>query len=423
MKALVLTRYDYASFGCFIAYAGCSIIIPLVLCQMSADLGFTLQEGGLAAGGALQMGRAIPMVLSMLLSGFAAGRWGMCRSLGFATLLMGLGILCASVAPHYAALFLALMVTGLGEGVIEGLNTPFVENLHREEAGRYLNFSHSFWAVGIVISVVLGGWLLNRGISWRFLVGGVSLLALAPVLILLLPAGKKAYPERPGRLPWQLVWGQARTILRTPRFWLFFAAMFVAGGGEFGLTFWAASYIQLEFSGSAWLGGLGTACFAGGLFLGRSATGLLIRQEHLLHLIISTAAAGVLICLFFPLLNAPWLLEYQQQLPWLSIFSRKWLLFLLLFLAGITSAPFWPSVQSYSVKRLPHLDSTMLFILLSCAGIPGCAFISWMMGLSGNLIGLRNSFFIVSLCFLILLLIAVTDCIHARKQARLAGTR
>ena len=199
---------------------------------MSVELGFTLQQGGLAAGGALQMGRAIPMVLSMLLSGFAAGRWGMCRSMGFATLLMGTGILCAAMAPLYAALFLALMVTGLGEGVIEGLNTPFVENLHQEEAGRYLNFSHSFWAVGIIISVVLGGWFLNRGISWRFLVGGASLLALPPTLILLLLAGKKAYPERPGRLPWQLVWGQARAILKTPRFWLFFAAMFVAGGDE-----------------------------------------------------------------------------------------------------------------------------------------------------------------------------------------------
>lgn len=423
MKSLALTRYDYASFGCFIAYAGCSIIIPLVLYQMASELGFTLQEGGLAAGGALQMGRAIPMVLSMLLSGFAAGRWGMRRSMGFATLLMGAGILCASMAPLYAALFLALMVTGLGEGVIEGLNTPFVENLHREEAGRYLNFSHSFWAVGIVISVVLGGWLLNRGISWRFLVGGVSLLALPPALILLLPAGKKAYPERPSRLPWRIVWGQVRSILKTPRFWLFFTAMFVAGGGEFGLTFWSASYIQLEFSASAWLGGLGTACFAGGLFLGRSGSALLIRQEYLPHLIISTAAAGVLVCLFFPLLNAPWLLEYQQQLPWLSIFSRKWLLFLLLFLAGISSAPFWPSVQSYCVKRLPHLDSTMLFILLSCAGIPGCAFISWLMGLTGNLIGLRNSFVIVPICYLILLLITVMDTMQARKQDRESGSR
>ncbi|NMA19322.1 MAG: MFS transporter [Lentisphaerae bacterium] len=419
MRRLVLTRYDYASFGCFIAYAGCSIIIPLVLYQMSVDLGFTLQEGGLAAGGALQMGRAIPMVLSMLLSGFVAGRWGMCRSLGVASLLMGGGILCAAVAPVYAVLFLALMVTGLGEGIIEGLNTPFVENLHREEAGRYLNFSHSFWAVGIIISVLLGGWLLNRGISWRFVVGGVSLLALPPTLILLLPAdGKKAYPERPERLPWQLVWKQTRDILKTPRFWLFFAAMFVAGGGEFGLTFWAASYIQLEFSASAWLGGLGTACFAGGMFLGRSVSGLLVRQEYLPHLIISTAAAGVLVCLFFPLLNAPWLLEYQQQLPWVSIFTKKWLLFLLLFLAGLCSAPFWPSVQSYCVERLPFLDSTMLFILLSCAGIPGCAFVSWMMGLFGNLIGLRNSFFIVPLCYMILLLLTVVDTVQARKQVK-----
>ena len=41
----------------------------------------------------------------------------------------------------------------------------------------------------------------------------------------------------------------------------------------------------------------------------------------------------------------------------------------LLFLAGLATAPFWPSVQSYATDRLPAADTTMLLILLSCAGI------------------------------------------------------
>ena len=49
----------------------------------------------------------------------------------------------------------------------------------------------------------------------------------------------------------------------------------------------------------------------------------------------------------------------------------KPLLFLLLFLCGVGSAPFWPSIQSLCVDRLPRLDSTLAFIVLSCAGVPG----------------------------------------------------
>lgn len=416
MHKLTLTRYDYGAFGCFIAYAGCSIIIPLVLCQVARDLHFTLQEGGFAAGGALQIGRAMPMVLAMLGCGFAAGHWGMRRTLGWSVVLMGLGICFAALSPTYALLFLALMAVGLGEGVIEGLCTPFVEGLHKDEPGRYLNFSHSFWGIGIFATTLLGGWLLSQGVSWRWLVASVAILAVAPALLLLLPARKTAYPERSGRFSAAIICQQTWEILRCRHFWLFFAAMFVAGGGEFGLTFWSASFIQIEFAGTPLLGGIGTAGFAAGLFLGRSGSGILVSQRHLPHLIVFTGLLGVLVSLFFPLLHSPWVAAQQHTLPWLAIFSQKWLLFGLLFLAGITSAPFWPSIQSFACKRMPQLDSTMLFVLLSCAGIPGCACASWLMGVAGNHFGLRLSFLIVPVCYLIMSTLIGSDWYRSRRE-------
>ncbi len=417
MQKLTLSRYDYGAFGSFIAYAGCSIIIPLVLCQAARELGFPLQEGGFAAGGALQMGRAIPMVLAMLSCGFAAGRWGMRKTLGWSVVLMGIGICVASLSPTYTLLFLALMIVGLGEGVIEGLATPFVEGLHKEESGRYLNFSHSFWGLGVFATALLGGWLLSRSISWRYLVGSVAVLALVPALLLLLPEGRIPYPERQGKFSLSIVYRQTLEILRNRHFWLFFAAMFVAGGGEFGLTFWSASYIQIEFTATPLMGGIGTACFAVGLFLGRSASGILVSQKYLPHLIVFTGILGIAVSLFFPLLNSPWIIAQQAALPWLAVFSKKWLLFGLLFFAGITSAPFWPSVQSYTSKRLPQLDSTMLFVLLSCAGIPGCASASWLMGVVGNHIGLRRSFLIIPACYLILTILIGADWYISKKSA------
>lgn len=396
---MVFGRYDYAAFLVFLAYSSGSVVVPVALVTLARDLGFTLESGGMTAGGALHLGRTIPMVAAMVLCGFAAGRWGKRRTLGASVLLMALGLALCAVAPIYGILLFALMLAGLGEGTIEGLGTPFVADLHLEEPGRYINFSHAFWSVGVFFTVLLSGVLLSLGVSWRLLVGGVAALALVPTLMLLLPARKgHEYPEHPEPLSWKTVGGHTLDIARRPRFWLFFAAMFVAGGGEFCLTFWSASYIQLHFSGSAWAGGVGTACFAAGMIVGRTGAGYLVHQHHLRHLIVGSALVGAVVTLLFPVLTG------------------LWVFFGLLFVAGLATAPFWPSVQSYSADRLPEAETTMLYILLSCAGVPGCGFFTWLMGYIGDRTGsLAEAFYLVPFCYAVLALLIGYDWLDSMR--------
>ena len=385
-RKMAFGRFDYATFLSFMAYAAGSVAVPVVLVSLARDLGFSLESGGLAAGGALHLGRSLTMVAAMLLCGFAAGRWGKRRTFGWSVILMGIGLALCAVAPSYGWLFLALLLAGAGEGVVEGLATPFVQDLHPAEPGRYINFSHAFWSVGVVAAVLAAGVLLTLGVSWRLILGGVAVCALPPALFLLLPARPgHEYHEPPDGVHWSTVLGHAVAIMKLPRFWLFFAAMFVAGGGEFCLTFWCASYIQLTLTAAAWAGGVGTACFAGGMVLGRTGWGYLIKQRQLRALIVWSALGGTTATLLFPLV------------------TNLWLFCGLLFLAGVATAPFWPSVQSYCADCLPGTDTTMLFVLLSCAGVPGCGFFTWLMGYVGNHSGgLAHAFWLVPACYLIL---------------------
>jgi MFS family permease len=377
-------RFDYAAFTAFFTYASGSVVIPVALVALADELGFSLKAGGLTAGGALQLGRSIPMVLSMLVCGFAAGRWGKRRTMGVSVLIMAAGVGLCAIAPIYGILFLGLAIAGIGEGVIEGLATPFVQDLHLDQPGRYLNFTHSFWSVGVMTTVLISGALLSLGVSWRLVIGAVSISSLVPASILLLPSRKK-YPEHTEPIHWTVIHNQFLEIVKVPRFWLFFAAMFVAGGGEFCLTFWSASYIQLSFSKAAWAGGIGTAFFAAGMILGRFGWGYLLHQHHLKQLIVYSALIGTAITLLFPTV------------------TNLWLFFGLLFLSGIASAPFWPSVQSYCADCMPKADTTMLFILLSCAGVPGCGFFTWLMGIIGNhSTGLSAAFYLVPACYIAL---------------------
>lgn len=391
-------RYDLANFSCFGAYAACSVAIPMVLVALAHDLHFPLAAGGMAAGGALQLGRSIPMVAAMLLSGFAAGRFGKLRSLGGATLLMSLGIMLAALAPGYLPLFAAICVAGFGEGVVEGLATPVIQDLHPDEPGRYINFTHAFWSVGVVGAVLAAGALLAWGVNWRWVLAGCSLLTLIPALFYLLPSKTRLPAERKSV---KAVFGHAADVMRIPRFWLFFVAMFLAGGGEFCLTFWTASFIQLDYGASAWMGGVGTAFFAGGMILGRMGSGVLVGQQRLSLLVLLCSAVGTLLGLFPPFL---------EGLP---------ALFAVLFVLGIVTGPFWPSIQSHCVNRLDKADSTMLYILLSCAGVPGCGVFAWLMGVAGDWYGLRASFFLVPLCYAgIGLLIAADEWLHRPERRR-----
>jgi len=393
-------RYDIASFVSFFAYAAGSVVIPVALVSLARDLGFTLEKGGMSAGGALHFGRTVTMVATMLLSGFLAGRWGKRKTMGWAVALMGVGMSLCAIAPFYGILFLALLVAGMGEGVIEGLSTPFIQNLHPKEPGRYINFSHAFWSIGVVVTVLASGALMSLGVSWRIMVAASACLAFISAAVLLLPESKgREYPEHPEPIHWKTVIGYARQIFSNRRFWLFFAAMFVAGGGEFCLTFWCASFVRLSFMDAAWAGGVGTAFFAGGMVLGRTGWGYLIKQHQLRHLILWSAIGGALITLAFPML------------------TNLWTLFGLLFIAGVATAPFWPSVLSYSTDRLPHMDSTMMYILLSCAGIPGCGVFTWLMGYIGNQThDLRMAFYLVPACYIILAVLIGYDWLKPAKE-------
>jgi len=390
---LCFGRYDYAAFLTYFAYAAASIIIPVCLVELAHELSFDLSEGGRAAGGALHLGRTLAMVVAMLVVGFVAGRYGTRKTLGGSVLLMSLGILFCGLSPIYGMLFLAVLLAGLGEGVIEGLGTPFVQKLHIHEPGRYINFAHAFWSVGILVTVVLSGWLLFIGVSWRTLTLGVALSGIAAGCLILWPSPRgRKYPEEDTKVDIRQVCQHARRILSSRDFWRYYAAMFMAGGGEFCLTFWSASHIRLHFDASAWAGGLGVAIFAAAMVAGRFAAGYFVPQDQLRKLIVLSGLVGAMVTVFLP---------FAKELSYF---------YALLFLAGLATAPFWPSIQSYAAAKLPELDSTMLLILLSCAGVPGCGFFAYLMGVWGDLADtLVYAFFLVPAAyFLIFVLIGWT---------------
>lgn len=378
---LRLLPLDYACMLAFLAYAAGTTVTPICLVHLSREFSLSL-----TAGGGIEVVRALLLLTLLLGSAFGAARWGKARSVGGSALLMGIGLALYTVSPSYGLVLLAGAMIGGGGGMIEGLINPLIQDLHPRESGRYLNLHNAFWSLGVLITVLAGGELLTRGLSWRTITGAVGVTSIAAGILFLILDRRSPHVARHSATD---VWRHKTAILKAPRFWLFAPLMFIAGGAEGAFTFWSASYIQLHAAGSARMGGIGTACFAGGMMLGRLAGGWFAGQAQLRRLILVSALTGVLISLVVPRIT--------------SLAA----LFPVLFVAGLSIACFWPSLQSYAADRM-EVESTSLFILMSCAGIPGFALVAWVIGFLGDRTGLGPAFYLVPLllmAFIVLMLI------------------
>ncbi len=392
-EKLFFGRYDFAGYSAFIAYSMCSLVIPLTIVEMGVSLNFPLDEGGMAAGGTLHLIRSIGIVAALLFCGMVSGRFGKRRSMGVSMLMMGTGIVLCAISPVYAFLIPVLFVAGLGEGICEGLATPFVQDLHPDASERYVNIAHSMWSVGIALCVALTAVLLTAGVSWRIilLICGICGL-LSGLAFLWRENPAKKYPENPQRENPADIWRHTVAISKVPRFWWYCFGMFVGAGAEFCLTFWSAAYLRLVFNASAWIAGIGTGAIACGMFLGRIGFGYFAGKQYLKHILLFAALGTLpltLLLVFLP----------PEIFPTRTAFFTA--VIVILFFCGIGIAPYWPTLQVYGVNQLPKLDSTMLYIYFSAMGIPGCGFFTWLMGVFGDRFGLLSAFLLIP-CSLLL---------------------
>ncbi len=381
-SSLRFTALDYGCVAAFLIYSASVVVTPISLVSLARELGFSLTGGGGVEGI-----RTSLIVAALLVSGLVAARWGKVLSVGASSIVLGLGLLAYSFAPAYGIVLLAAAFVGVGGGIIEALINPLVQDLHPEDSGRYLNTINAFFSVGILSTVLVSGELLTRGVSWRVVMAGLAVISIVTGAAFIAFDRRSPFVRSHRAVD---VLGHKAAILRHPRFWIFFPMMFLAGGAEAALTFWSASYIQLHFGLLPRMGAIGTACFAAGMIVGRMGSGWLVPQHRLWHLLFASAVLGTVFTLLVPMAGS--------IVPLLGV----------LFLSGLSIACFWPSIQSYSVDRMP-LDSTSLFILLSCGGMPGFGAVSLVMGIIGDRYGLNASLYVIPALLALLSLLLLIE--------------
>lgn len=371
-------QLDVASRSSLFIYALSAVAIPVSLLTITTELGLSLTQAGSLSliSSVIQFGillAAIPMASAM----------GKIRPLRFGIWIMAAGLAIFTRVDSYFTALAVVLIIAFGQAIQEALLTPLVEDIHPEDDGSNQVLLHAFWPLGVICGTLAIGESLSRGISWRIVFLAVAILA--AIIGLFYPRRSRADLPRS-----RADFSHAGEILSQPVFWLMGFALAFAGGSEGGFTFWTASFIQIEYGTLPRAGGLGTAFFATGMAVGRIFTSRIAGRlglKRILVLAVSLALAGGMGFYFI------------HSLP---------LMYGLMLLMGLFIAPFWPSIQTYAVRRLGG-DPTMIMVFLSCFGILGFSGANFLMGIIGDASGLRISFLVAPALLAIMLLVLLVE--------------
>jgi len=89
------------------------------------------------------------------------------------------GILTFIFAPSYTVLYMSMLATGFGNGLVEAVINPLAATLYPDEKTSKLNMLHAWWPGGLIIGGLLAILMNQLNLSWQTKMG----MVLIPTLV------------------------------------------------------------------------------------------------------------------------------------------------------------------------------------------------------------------------------------------------
>ena len=356
----------YAFVLCYAAMVCIAIavnLMPIFLTTLRADL------GGRAGLTGEQLGRISALTFAGLVGGILftgplADRWGGKLFSILGTLLIGVGLALLGIAPGYSMVLVAVFVMGLGAGILDMVLSPIVAALQPDSRATALNWLHSFYGIGTVVTVLVGTFAVQLGIGWRTisltLITVPLLVALGFIKVDLPPLISAKAGERTS----------LRDLCRNSSFVAVNAAIFLGGALELGLAQWLPAYAEMSLGYSKWTGSISLLAFSAAMALGRIFAGLVGRRVDSIRLMLGCCWTSVV--LFLLACFAPWAA--------VALASSV--------AVGLAGSCLWPTTLGVAADRFPQGGATM-FGLLAAFGNLGGILMPWLVGVTSDWSSLR----------------------------------
>lgn len=327
-------------------------LLPVFLTTISALHGGAEGLSGEQLGrlGAFAFGG---LVIGILTTGPLADRFGAKLFAQVGNALTAVSLVALAFAPSYATLGAALFSLGLGAGILDMVLSPVVSALNPHNRSVAMNWLHSFYCVGAVVTVLVGTLALHFGLGWR---GSCLILLPLPVGLFIAFA--------PLRFPELVTTGERtpmRGLIRRGWFVAALVAIFLGGATELGMAQWLPAYAETSLGFPIWVGGSSLLLFSVAMALGRMVIGMIGKNWNPYVVMIWSCLSTVVLFLigsFFPM-------------PTVALVAC--------ILAGFTGSCLWPTMLAVTADRYPNGGATM-FGALAALGNAGGIFMPWVVG-------------------------------------------
>jgi fucose permease len=364
----------------------------IVLTTLGSVLPSLVERFGIdkSAAGALFVIMSFGILVGSVVFGPIVDLRGYKRVLVVAAAFIALGLAGIAYAPSLSWLRVAIVLVGLGGGVINGGTNALVADVSAGERSAGLSLLGVFFGVGAVGVPFALALLLGR-FSYSTLVAAVAALVLVPLVV----AAVARFPAPKQAQGFPLA--DAGRLIRDPVLLLMGMMLFLESGMEITVGGWTATYFQEELG----LGGQRALVFLSlywlGMMLVRLGLGWLLRR--------ASPARVLLACLGVALVGALLLIGTE------SVTAAG----VGVFLIGCGFAATYPVVLGFVGDRYEQLSGTAFSVVIVMALVGGML-LPYATGALGAVYGLRGSFLIIPIALVLLaaLLFVVTRRLSTR---------
>lgn len=247
---------------------------------------------------------------------------------------------------------------------IEAVGMDLVDDMSPVDAASNLTMTHGIAGIGMVGGVVYSGLMLNAGYDWRTIYTMMSVAVGAVAVVFCIVRFPKMHQSAAGGLAELKHWFTRRELYPT------YLALFLYVGAEGAVTGWMATFMTTTLGYSSLLASLGTAAIWTVVTVGRIVCAGLVGTRYTVRALVSFLCT---VCVIGILLTAG---VTMPILFWVA-----------LLLVGAGLSALWPLIASTALDAGNNGGTVMSLILFF--GYFGAAVIPYLIGLIGDVAGLR----------------------------------
>ncbi|WP_245844098.1 MFS transporter [Nibricoccus aquaticus] len=342
----------YLCYGAMMSLAIGLNLLPVFLTTLSELFGGAdgLTQEQLGRLGAIAF---LGLAVGIVLTGPLADRWGAKPFAQLGNAMIAGSLTGMAFAPTYTTLGIWMFTLGLGAGILDMVLSPVVAALNPERRAVAMNWLHSFYCVGAVVTILAGSLALRAGLGWR---GSCLVLLPLPVGLLVVFASQRfpAMTSEGGRTPMS-------ALMKRGWFVAALVAIFLGGATELGMAQWLPAYAERSLGFSQWTASMALLAFSVAMALGRMVIGAIGGKWNSFQ--IMAWGCGLTVVLFIA----------GSFLP-----SPVWALVACV-AAGFTGSCLWPTMLAVTADRYPDGGASM-FGALAALGNAGGIFMPWLVG-------------------------------------------